>query len=168
MHGYPVYSAFARDRMDPNVVPFLMQVTQSCSGKRVLFSELGNPQCAPGATRAGGFACLDEDEMAQYAYGAIDRLHRRGALGAFWWCWADYALPLADVPPCDLASHELRFGIVRRDGSFKPVAATLARLACEARRVVEAPAPIVDETAYYAALPRGIFTAYREYCAVNR
>ena len=48
MHGYPVYSAFARDRMDPNVVPFLMQVTQSCSGKRVLFSELGNPQCAPG------------------------------------------------------------------------------------------------------------------------
>ena len=167
MHGYPVYSAFARGRLDTDVVPFLAQVTQSCSGKRVLFSELGNPQCAPGEKRAGNFACLNEAEMAEYAYGAIDRLHRRGALGAFWWCWADYVLPLASVPPCDVAPHELRFGIVRADGSLKPVAATLQRLAREARRVVEAPPSIVDEAAYYAALPRGIFNAYREYCAVN-
>lgn len=168
MHGYPVYSAFARGKSDPDVVPFLMQVTQSCSGKRVLFTELGNPECAPGRDRAGGFACLNEAEMAHYAYAAIDRLHRRGALGAFWWCWADYVEELADVPPCDDAPHELRFGIVRRDGSFKPVAGTLARLASEGRRVVEAPAPIVNEAEYYAALPRGIFTAYRDYRAVNR
>jgi endo-1,4-beta-mannosidase len=168
MHGYPVYSAFARGRLDTNVVPFLAQVTQSCSGKRVLFSELGNPQCAPGSAHAGGFACLDEDEMAEYAYGAIDRLQRRGALGAFWWCWGDYQPALAFVPPCDLASHELRFGIVRSDGSFKPVAATLARLACEARCVVEPPAPIVNELDYYAALPGGIFRSYRAYRATHR
>ena len=33
--------------------------------------------------------------MAQYGRGAIDRLHARGALGAFWWCWADYDLALS-------------------------------------------------------------------------
>jgi endo-1,4-beta-mannosidase len=167
MHGYPVYSAFARGRMDPNVVPFLMQVAQSCSSKRVLFSELGNPQCPPDSDRAGNVACLDEAEMAQYAYDAIDRLHQRGALGAFWWCWADYDLALAALPPFDVAQHELRFGIIRADGNFKPVASTLARIAREARNVLEAPAPIVNEDAYYASLPRGIFTDYLEYCALN-
>jgi endo-1,4-beta-mannosidase len=168
MHGYPVYSAFARDRMDPNVVPFLMQVTESCSGKRVLFSELGNPQCEAGAERAGNFACLDEREMATYAYDAIDRLHKRGALGAFWWCWADYAEALASIPPCDQAPHELRFGIVRADGSFKHVAGMLARIAAEGREVLEPPPAIVDEAAFYAALPGGIFDEYSKYCAVNR
>ena len=33
MHGYSVYSAFARDRLDTNVVPFLCQLQQSFSGK---------------------------------------------------------------------------------------------------------------------------------------
>ena len=37
----------------------------------------------PGSCRVDGFACLDEVEMAQYAAGVIDRLHTRGALGAF-------------------------------------------------------------------------------------
>jgi endo-1,4-beta-mannosidase len=168
MHGYPVYSAFARDRTDTDVVSFLMQVTESCSGKRVLFSELGNPQCTPGNDRAGDFACLDEHEMATYAYGAIDRLQKRGALGAFWWCWADYAFWLANVPPCDQAAHEMHFGIVRADGSFKPVAETLSRIASEARTVAEPQPAIVNEDDYYAALPRGIFSEYRKYCAVYR
>ena len=51
MHGYPVYSAFARGRIDPDVVPFLAQLMQSFSGKPVLFSELGNPACPPGTSR---------------------------------------------------------------------------------------------------------------------
>ena len=165
MHGYSVYSAFARDRLDENVVPFLCQLQQSFSHKRVLFTELGNPECPPGRNRVDGFACLDEAEMAQYARGAIDRLNARGALGAFWWCWADYDPALASLPPFDLAPHELRFGVVRSDGSFKPVAETLARLARESREVVESlPAPIADETEHYAGLPESIVREYRAYC----
>jgi endo-1,4-beta-mannosidase len=165
MHGYSVYSAFARDRLDTNVVPFLCQLQQSFSGKRVLFTELGNPECPPGANRVDGFACLDEDELAQYASGAIDRLQSRAALGAFWWCWADYDPALATVPPFDRAPHELRFGIVRSDGSFKPVAQTLAQLAREARAVVDLlPPPIADETEHYAGLPESIEAEYRAYC----
>lgn len=188
MHGYSVYSPFSRGRLDTNVVPFLAQIQESCSGKRLLFSELGDPTCPPGTVspydrvplpgepglsaadlpaNAAPYACLNEEEMAQYAYGVIDRLHRRGAIGAFWWCWADYARELADWPPFDRATHELRFGIVRNDGSLKPVAHTLARLATEARLVVEPqPKPIVRENEYFATLPSGVFDDYRSYCSI--
>jgi endo-1,4-beta-mannosidase len=165
MHGYPVYSRFARDRLDTNVVPFLCQLQQSFSGKSVLFTELGNPQCPPGQNSVNGIACLSEDEMAEYGRGAIDRLHARGALGAFWWCWADYDPALADLPPFDRAPHELQFGIVRSDGSLKPIAQTLEQFVCEARTVVTPPPPpIAGEAEHYAGLPESIEREYREYC----
>lgn len=165
MHGYSVYSAFARDRHDPNVVPFLCQLQQSFSGKPVLFTEFGDPECPPGMTRVDGFACLDEAELAQYASEVLQRLHARGALGAFWWCWADYDPALANLPPFDRAPHELRFGIERSDGTPKPVAATLAAFAREARTTVETlPPPIADESAHYEGLPDSIEREYRDYC----
>jgi endo-1,4-beta-mannosidase len=168
MHGYSVYSAFARDRLDTNVVPFLCQLQASFSGKAVLFSELGNPECPPEGNRVNGFACLDETEMVLYGHGAIDRLHARGALGAFWWCWADYDLALAHLPPFDRAPHELRFGVVRTDGTAKPVAQMLAQLAADGRDViVPPPAPIADEGQHYAGLPQSIEHEYRQYCENN-
>ncbi|MBV8066712.1 MAG: beta-galactosidase [Candidatus Eremiobacteraeota bacterium] len=165
MHGYSVYSAFARDRLDSNVVPFLCQLQQSFSGKPVLFSEFGNPQCPPGRNEVDGFACLDEAEMAQYASDVLERLHAGGALGAFWWCWSDYDPALANSPPFDRAPHELRFGVVRSDGTLKPVAATLRQFARKARDVVTPPpAPIADEADHYAGLPESIGAEYRAYC----
>ena len=164
MHGYSVYSDFARDRTDPEVVPFLAELTASCARRRVLFSEFGNPTCAPGTRRLGAFACLDEDEMALYATTVLERLQARGALGAFWWCWADYAAALAGTPPFDEAPHELHFGIVRDDGSEKPVAQALAAFARKAPSVTAQPPPIVDETGYFAGLPESTRTAYEAYC----
>lgn len=167
MHGYSVYSSFARDRLDANVVPFLCQLQQSFSGKSVLFTEFGNPECPPGVDRVDGFACLDEAELAQYAGAAIDRLRARGALGAFWWCWADYDPALAKLPPFDRSPHELRFGIVRSDGAFKPVAHTLAQIAREGRAVAEKlPPPIAAESEHYAGLPQSIEREYDSYCDV--
>lgn len=184
MHGYSVYSAFARGRLDAEVVPFLCQTMQSCAGKPVLFTEFGNPTCPPGTVspydrvplpgeaapapgtlpaNAAPFACLDEDEMAEYGYGVLDRLQNRGALGAFWWCWADYTGAVTRMAPFDRAPHELTFGIVRGDGSEKPVAHMLARFAREARAVLAPPPPIVEEDTYYASLPQGVEPLYREY-----
>jgi endo-1,4-beta-mannosidase len=115
-----------------------------------------------------GFACLDEREMAQYARAVAERLQARGALGAFWWCWADYDPALASLPPFDRAPHELRFGIVRSDGSLKPIAETLAQLALEKRKVTESmPAPIADEEVHYAGLPASIQSEYKAYCDAN-
>lgn len=167
MHGYSVYSTFARDRLDAEAVPFYCQLQQSFSGKPVLFSEFGNPQCPPGSSRVDGFACLDETEMADYGQRVLERLHARGALGAFWWCWADYDAALSGLPPFDKAPHELRFGVVRSDGSPKPVAHMLSAFAREAREVAAPPPAIASESEHYAGLPGSIAHEYREYCETH-
>jgi endo-1,4-beta-mannosidase len=184
MHGYSVYSSFAHGRLDSNVVPFLCAATQACSAKPVLFSEFGNPTCPPGTVSpydrvplpgepppsqtlskdAAPFACLTEDEMASYANGVLRGLLRQGAIGGFWWCYGDYAKALAELPPFDRAPHELTFGVVREDGSPKPVADSLAHFVREHHETVQPPAPIVEEAQYYAALPAGLDAIYERYC----
>jgi len=163
MHGYSVYATFSRDRLDTEVVPFYAQLMQSFTGKPLLFSEFGNPVCAPGAHTAGAFECLDDDEMTAYAHTVLVRLHAIGAIGAMWWCWSDYPHALADVPPFDKAPHELHFGMIRADGSERPVARLLAHFAAQRLTVLEPPPPIADETAFYASLPEGIDALYRDY-----
>ncbi len=167
MHGYPVYSDFARGRSDPEVVPFLADLTASCARKRVLFSEFGNPTCPPGKRSFGDMQCLDEKEMAAYATAVLQRLQARGALGAFWWCWADYAAELARTPPFDEAPHELHFGIVRNDGTEKPVAQALAAFARKDSAVSAPSAPIADEAEYFAGLPGSTRTVYEAYCRAH-
>lgn len=186
MHGYSVYSTFARGRLDYDVVPFYQQLMQSLSGEPTFFTEFGNPTCPPGTVspydrvplpgeprltaselprNAAPYACLTEEEMARYAEQVIARLHFRGALGAMWWCWADYDAALAHYPPFDRAMHELHFGIIRNDGTYKPVAYTLERIAKQRLQTMPLPAPIVDETRYYTSLPKGLHDLYRRYCA---
>ncbi|HTU69487.1 MAG TPA: cellulase family glycosylhydrolase [Candidatus Baltobacteraceae bacterium] len=163
MHGYSVYATFSTGRLDTDVVPFYAALIQSFTGKPLLFTEFGNPECPPGANTVGGHACLNEDEMSTYAQGVLERLHAQGAIGAMWWCWSDYDLSLADQPPFDLAPHELRFGMIRADGGEKPVARVLARFAAERRTVSATPPPIADEAEFYASLPAGIDALYRRY-----
>ncbi|HUN28976.1 MAG TPA: cellulase family glycosylhydrolase [Alphaproteobacteria bacterium] len=163
MHGYSVYATFSRGRLDTDVVPFYAQLMQSFTRKPLLFSEFGNPVCAASARTAGAFACLDDDEMSAYAQTVLERLHAIGTIGAMWWCWSDYAQALANSPPFDEAKHEFHFGMVRADGSERPVAHTLARFAAERRRVLDAPPPIADESDFYASLPGGIDALYHHY-----
>ena len=183
MHGYSVYSTFARDRLDPEVVPFLASLAAAFSFKDVLFTEFGNPTCPPGKLSPfervalpdepptptvspddplfATYACLREEEMATYATAVLERLHADGRLGAYWWCWADYDAALNAEPPFDDAPHELRFGIVRDDGSEKPVAAALAAFAAQRRTVVPAhDRPTVSDTYYYRTLPASTRTLY--------
>jgi endo-1,4-beta-mannosidase len=164
MHGYSVYSVFSRGRLDTEVVPFLCRLVQSFARKPVLFSEFGNPECPPNQRSAGTFACLDEQELASYAATVLARLVEIGAIGAMWWCWADYDPALASLPPFDEAPHELRFGMVRSDGTEKPVAQALARFASEEHALCPPAAPIADEHQYFASLPQGVFEVYKEYC----
>jgi endo-1,4-beta-mannosidase len=185
MHGYSVYSEFARSRTDPEVVPFLAALTASLSGKPVLFSEFGNPTCPPGKRspydrvplpdepplpevapddpEVAAYACLSESEMATYARDVLEQLHAQGRLGAYWWCWADYHDDLRTSPPFDRAPHELTFGIVRSDGTTKPVATALSVFAREARSVVEPHDPTMFEPAYYADLPHTMHDAYARF-----
>lgn len=167
MHGYPVYSYFARDRRDTEVVPFLNALTEAFTHKRVLFSEFGNPTLPPGMTASPWpFEALSEDEMAPYATEVLQKLHARGALGGFWWCWADYLPEPPDRPPFHRMPHETSFGIVRQDGSYKPVARALGAFAGEERDVLDVKVPLdLDEAAMYAGMPATVTEAYAAYVA---
>ena len=73
------------------------------------------------------------------------------------------------VQPCVmLLPHELRFGIVRADGSEKPIARRLAALAQERRRIVKPEPLALEEEAYYRGLPASIGKAYAEYTRAGR
>ncbi len=186
MHGYSVYSGFAKNRLDPEVVPFLARLTAAFSYKPVLFTEFGNPTCPPGKlspyervalpdeapnqaispddTLFATYACLREDENAAYCTNVLERLHADGRLGAYWWCWADYDDALRSEPPFDRAPHELSFGIVRSDGSEKPVAAALAAFARQQREVVAGTEPpLISDTYYYRTLPTSTKTLYESF-----
>ena len=102
--------------------------------------------------------------MATYGQAVIERLQSRGALGAFWWCWADYDPSLAKLPPFDRAPHELHFGVVRSDGTLKPIAETLRRAAAAMPEATEPPAAIAGEDEHYGGLPDSIEREYRAYC----
>ena len=183
MHGYSVYSGFARNRLDPEVVPFLASLAAAFSFKDVLFTEFGNPTCPSGKLSPfervalpdeppnptispddpifATYACLRESENAAYCTAVLTRLHADGRLGAYWWCWADYDERLRSEPPFDRAPHEMTFGIIRNDGTEKPVAAALAAFAAEKRIVLPArDRPTVSDTYYYRTLPTSTKTLY--------
>ena len=161
IHGYSAYASFARDRLDPEVVPFYYDLIASFSNKRVLVSEFGNPQC-PQGPNLSGFPCLNENEMATYAAEVLERLQRRGALGAYWWCYTDYDERLRNTPPFDRAPHELYFGAWRADGSPKPVVSILSRFAHASPDVSGAPPMDLIESDYYEEPMRvkGIYADY--------
>ena len=169
MHGYSVYSAFSRGRLDPDVVPFLAALQASCSGKRVLFTEFGNPTCPPERTRR---------PESRPRCRVLERRRNGGVRvrGRSTGCTrAARSAPSGGAGPTTIArSPSCRRSISRRtnslSGSCAPTARSsrsrdaLARFAGEKRDVVEPPAPIVEEAAFYATLPDGIFDLYRTYC----
>jgi hypothetical protein len=186
MQGTNVDLAFARNRRDPDAIPFLATIAASFSYKPVLVSGFGNPTCPPGKFSAferfaseheppnqtispsdGVFAtypCLTEDENAAYCRAVLARLHADGRLGAYWWCWTDYPGDVRDEPPFDERPHEMTCGIVRADGSEKPVARALAAFASESRSVKrEFDMPMIASTYYYRTLPASTTTLYEAY-----
>jgi endo-1,4-beta-mannosidase len=163
MHGYPAYSAFARGPADTGVVPFLYDVAGAFAAKRIFFTEFGTPVAPAGSERVGAMPALDDEAGGRYAAAVLPLLRRRGALGALWWCWTDYAPELSGEPPFDQAPHELRFGLLRDDGTERPAARALADFARSERSLCEPSYPAIDEEAYYAALPEATEHAFVEY-----
>ncbi len=163
MHGYAAYSDFSRGPADPEVVPFLYDLSGAFAAKRVFFTEVGTPVAPEGTDRIGTMPGLDDEAGGRYATEVLTRLRARGALGALWWCWTDYAPDLANTPPFDLAPHEFHFGLVRADGTERPAARALADFARGERALCDPAYPVIDETAYYAALPEATHRAYAEY-----
>jgi len=185
MQGSSLYAAFARNRLDPEVVPFLAMIAAAFSFKPVLVTGVGNPTCpplklsiferfplpnetqqyvSPDDPLFATYPCLTEEENAVYCTSVLERLHADGRLGAYWWCWADFADELSDQPPFDRAPYQRSFGIIRSDGTEKPVAAALRAFAREQREVVAAEdMPMISSAYYYRTLPKSSQTLYEAY-----
>ena len=148
MHGYSIYDSLARSALDPELVPFTAAVAAALARRPILFEEFGvNTQLPDGpshweelplwdvGTRQAYFA--SEEHGAAYYAGVLDRLHRLGCIGAFAWCFGDYAEDLWDRPPCDLQKHERFFGLYRADGTLKPMGRVVRDFAASAPTVRE-------------------------------
>lgn len=132
MHGYPIYTDWARNPTDEMLPPFLGLITRWLGGKEVLFEEIGAPTRPRGWQKAplSKTPLLDEEEAAQYTERALAALRRFGMMGAMLWCFGDYDERLWPAPPLDEAAHERFFGLWRSDRSTKPALAAIKKMAC--------------------------------------
>src|SRR5688572_15492147 len=100
MHGYPMYTDWARGPLDPDYLPVVCALTASLAGKPVLMEEFGGCTEAPGKpssiwewTAYGKprkqFMASEED-FAEFIRKSLVALQESGALGAMVWCFADY------------------------------------------------------------------------------
>ncbi len=88
--------------------------------------------------------CEADDEHASLASATLHRLHADGRLGAYWSHWRDD-----------------RHGIIRNDGTPRPVAAALAAFAKTSPAVQRAnDMPMISSTYYYRTLPDSTTTLY--------
>jgi endo-1,4-beta-mannosidase len=162
MHGYPMYLDWARDPLDPDLVPFLCALISALCGKPTLMEEFGGCTVGPGKPssvwkwisygKARQQFMASEEALVTYIEQVLPRLVEVGALGAVIWCYADYAPRLYDRPPCDESWHERFFGLVRPDGSLKPHAEVLKRFAATKPTVQPASRQVildVSAEAYY-------------------
>ena len=179
MHGYSIYDPLAREPLDPDLVPFTAALTAALAGRPILFEEMGVNTLLPdreshweelaawdGSTRRAYFA--SEADAAAYYAAVLDRLHRGGALGAFSWCFGDYAPELWDRPPCDLQKHERFFGLYRADGTLKPMGEVVRRFAAARPVVLEPLRPFelgMSADAFYVDPPRHLPGLYARYLA---
>ncbi len=178
MHAYSIYSDVARQPLDPDFPAYNVALTAALCGKPVLLEEFGSCTAPPGQPsyvlkwrgKAGHrqqFLAAEED-LAEFLRQALPKLVQVGGLGAFIWCFADYAEHLWNQPPCADAVHERFFGLVRPDGSLKPHAYVLKEFAAARPQVQPIPdwARLeVDPEAYYRSPQehfRRLYSVYLE------
>lgn len=156
MHGYPMYSPWARHDLDPDFMPFLCALVSALSGKPCLAEEWGGCTNPDGKDSAvWNWTSYHGDPRSQFMAGegaladhvetVLPKLLSVGSTGAMLWCFADYSEDLWNRPPCDPqgARHERHFGLVRPDGSLKPHARAIGRFA-STRPVIQPAVRTVD------------------------
>ena len=177
MHSYPMYLDWAREPLDPDLVPFTCALTTALCGKPTLMEEFGGCTAqagepsqvwewtAYGQPRTQFMA--SEQDLAGYLETVLPKLIEVGATGALVWCFADYVPELWDKPPCSESKHERFFGLVRPDGTLKPHAKVLQNFAATKPVVSEQPTRQVDlpysPDVYYQDPGKHVAELYHKY-----
>lgn len=138
IHGYALYTRWARTPLDAAVVPFGVALARALGGKDVLAEEYGICTTPDGKTSEQRTMTMGSrswrqlfasDEQAALYYAQVgEQLLKVGATGALAWCFSDYVPDLFDTPPFDTMVHERYFGLTRADGSVKPCLEALTAL----------------------------------------
>ncbi len=138
IHGYALYTRWARTPLDAAVVPFGVAMARTLGKKDVLAEEYGictTPDGQSSETRTMTMGSRSwpqlfaSDEQAALYYAQVgEQLLKVGATGALAWCFSDYVPALFDTPPFDAMVHERYFGLTRADGSVKPCLEALIAL----------------------------------------
>jgi endo-1,4-beta-mannosidase len=176
MHGYPMYTPWARSPLDPDHVPFLCALTAALCGKPTLMEEFGGCTAPPGEQSqtwnwtAYGQPRLQfmasEEDLADYLRQVLPRLQATGSTGALVWCYADYVEELWEKPPCKESKHERFFGLVRPDGSLKPHALAIKEFAATKPMVQPIPDSArltVNADEFYKDSSNNIKKLYQQY-----
>jgi endo-1,4-beta-mannosidase len=177
MHGYPMYAqGWSMSDLDPDFVPYLCALVTALCGKPTLAEEFGGctaPDGGPsqfwewvsyGQPKRQFMA--SEQDLADYLRVVLPKLVEVGATGAMTWCFADYIPELWDKPPCEEARHERFFGLVRPDGSLKPIAQVFKDFAATKPMVQPAKRTVtldVTPEVYYANPREHAIRLYREH-----
>jgi len=132
IHAYPIYSQVARGSLDVEFARYVVSLTESLGGKPVLLQEFGFCTARQGEKgqiieddfvgKRWPLYLASEEEQAQYIKAVLEGCYQMGTVGAWVWCYADYAEALWVEPPFNRAIRERTFGLVRRDGTEKPAA----------------------------------------------
>lgn len=120
MHGYPFYLDWVENPLDPDLLPFLAELTCKLGQKPVLFQEMGAPTLPfKPSDNPARLAPWDEMEVQAYYKEVIPRLEKCGVIGIMAWCYADYDPSLWQKAPLRQNHHERYFGLYRCDGQPK-------------------------------------------------
>ncbi|HZJ85266.1 MAG TPA: glycoside hydrolase family 2 TIM barrel-domain containing protein [Syntrophomonadaceae bacterium] len=126
MHAYPFYLSWTDNPFDVWVLPFLGTITKWLAGKPVLLQEFGAPSIPTippylSEEEKKQLKCpiWTEREVKEYYTTSLSLLHEAGMLGAWAWCYGDYAPHLWNKTPLKQNYHERYFGLFRSDGSPK-------------------------------------------------
>lgn len=149
MHAYPMYLSWARQPLDPDLVPYTCALVSALTGKPTLMEEFGGCTAQPGEKsyvwewtaygRPRTQFMASEEDFAEYMAAVLPKLVEVGATGAMTWCFADYIEALWNKPPCGESKHERFFGLVRPNGSLKPHAEVIKKFAASKPTVLETP-----------------------------
>jgi len=137
VHAWSVYFPVSVEPFDLRTVVFTFLLASWLAGKAVFIQELGLP------TSPGRFSeewinddflgqkkkiyLASEEGQAHFIEQSIIELKKVGCPGVFLWCYADYDQSIWNRPPLDRAKRERFFGIIRSDGSEKPVVEILQK-----------------------------------------
>lgn len=166
MHGYPIYASWSRGDKDACLLPYLGLITSWLGRREVLFEEFGAPTFPldQHASVKAGVTLLSESEATEFTDAALRLLSCVGMIGAYVWCFGDYAPDLWHKPPLDQAVHERYFGLWRSDGSAKPSVDVISRFKDAQDKVTTDFGWIdISPDQFYAAPAQNLQRLYRQF-----